>query len=457
MIFTILAFIVVIAVLVFVHELGHFLTAKWTGMRADVFAIGMGPRVVGWNWKTGFSVGKIPEDLDLEGRTDYRLCALPIGGYVKIVGMIDESFDTDHLASEPKPYEFRSKKNWQKAIVLVAGVTMNLLFAVIVLAALPFFNGHEEHRTTTIAYVEPGSVSSNAGFLAGDKILRVDGMPILTWEDYADAIALRGKGGMRVVDVERAGMPVTLSYASDDVLRTISNGQSLGLEPVGWNVDFQSVLTLAPAGKAGFKAGDQPIRVDSTPITSPSQFRAVIRSHANGTVLLTVRRDAATYSNTVPVGSDSTIGVMLDAVYRGELQVERFGLGESLLLGVQGCARTFGMIGVTISSVIRGKVAAGKAFGGPITIAQQASRSASLGVEPFLRFMALISISLAFMNLLPIPGLDGGHLLIVAIESVLRRELAPSTKMRIQQVGVALLLLLMATIIFLEVKKNLGF
>ena len=152
-----IAFIIVIGVLVFVHELGHFLAAKWTGMRADVFAIGMGPRVFGWNRKLGFTFGKVPADLDLHGGTDYRLCALPIGGYVKILGMVDESMDTDFAGLPPQPYEFRSKKNWQKAFVLSAGVIMNFILAILVFWLLPLFYGHEEMATTRVAWVDPSS------------------------------------------------------------------------------------------------------------------------------------------------------------------------------------------------------------------------------------------------------------------------------------------------------------
>src|SRR3954470_21334794 len=105
----VLAFIVLVGILVFVHEMGHFLAARWSGMRADVFAIGMGPRLFGWNRKTGFSFGKLPEDLELDGNTDYRVSAFPIGGYVKILGMVDESMDTDFATRPPEPWEFRSK------------------------------------------------------------------------------------------------------------------------------------------------------------------------------------------------------------------------------------------------------------------------------------------------------------------------------------------------------------
>ena len=138
-----LAFIVVIGVLVFVHELGHFLAALWTGMRADVFALGMGPRVIGWNRLTGFSFGKLPENLELGEHTDYRLCALPIGGYVKILGMVDESMDTDFAGQPPQPYEFRSKKNWQKALVLSAGVIMNFLLAITVFTGFFLVDGND--------------------------------------------------------------------------------------------------------------------------------------------------------------------------------------------------------------------------------------------------------------------------------------------------------------------------
>src|SRR5947209_5738899 len=138
---TILSFAVLIGVLVFVHELGHFLAAKWNGIRADVFALGMGPRLFGWNWKTRFTFGKIPENLDLEGRTDYRISAFPIGGYVKIAGMVDESMDTDFANRPAQPWEFRSKSTLQKAFVISAGVIMNFLLAIVVLGALNYFQG----------------------------------------------------------------------------------------------------------------------------------------------------------------------------------------------------------------------------------------------------------------------------------------------------------------------------
>jgi regulator of sigma E protease len=187
---TIFAFILVIGVLVFVHELGHFLTAKWTGMRADVFAIGMGPRMVGWNKHTGLTFGPLPANVELGADTDYRLCWFPIGGYVKILGMIDESFDTEHAEQEVKPYEFRSKKNWQKAIVLLAGVTMNLLLALGVYWVMGMTIGDQVHNVRTVGYVESGSVAFEAGFQRGDFIERIDGVVPESWEDIASKLIL---------------------------------------------------------------------------------------------------------------------------------------------------------------------------------------------------------------------------------------------------------------------------
>ncbi len=150
------SFIIVIGVLVFVHELGHFLAALWTGMRADVFALGMGPRVLGWNKINGFSFGKLSEDVQsqLGVHTDYRLCAFPIGGYVKILGMVDESMDNDFVSKEPQPYEFRSKGALARAFVLSAGVIMNLLLALVFFWTILVGYGREDVATTTIGVPE---------------------------------------------------------------------------------------------------------------------------------------------------------------------------------------------------------------------------------------------------------------------------------------------------------------
>lgn len=450
---TIGSFLLVIGILVFVHELGHFLTAKWTGMRADVFALGMGPRLFGWNRHTGFTFGKLPADLDLGPDTDYRICAFPVGGYVKILGMIDESFDTEFVGKEAQPWEFRSKKNWQKAIVLVAGVVMNLLLAIAVFWALPLAFGREDMATTTVGWVEPGTVAFSSGLERGDRIVDIDGKPVSVWSDVTQSLGLDEQTGARSITLVRNGETMKKTMSSRDIVRGLASGSGIGLYPDGWRVNIDAVVSYKPADKAGIKPGDVILAVDSTAINAVPQLQRVLRLRAGKPVTVHIERGDTTMPLTMTVGADSTIGVQIGQTYIGERVTTSYGVFESLSMAVDEVTRTVGLIGASVMHVIRGDVAVRQSFGGPIQIAKMASRSQDAGAEPFLRFMALISISLAVMNLLPLPGLDGGHLLFVGIEAVIRRELPTQFKIRVQQIGFVLLLLLMAFVFYLDLTR----
>lgn len=450
---TIGSFLLVIGILVFVHELGHFLAAKWTGMRADVFALGMGPRLFGWNKHTGFTFGKLPADLDLGPDTDYRICAFPVGGYVKILGMIDESFDTEFVGKEAQPWEFRSKKNWQKAIVLVAGVVMNILLAIAVFWALPLAFGREDMGTTTVGWVEPGTVAFSSGLERGDRILEIDGKPMTVWSDVTQALSLDDQTGSRRIAIKRNNETLTKSMSSRDIVRGLASGSGIGLYPDGWRVNIDAVVSYKPADKAGMKPGDIILAVDSTAISAVPQLQRVLRLRAGKPVTVHIERGDTTMPLNMVVAEDSTIGVQIGQQYVGERVTTSYGVLESLTMAVDEVWRTVGLIGASVMHVIRGDVAIRQSFGGPIQIAKMASRSQDAGAEPFLRFMALISISLAVMNLLPLPGLDGGHLVFVGIEAVIRRELPTNFKIRVQQIGFVLLLLLMAFVFYLDLTR----
>jgi len=447
----IIAFIIVIGVLVFVHEMGHFLAARMTGMRADIFSIGMGPRLMGWNRKTGFTLGKLPEDIDLGPDTDYRLCWLPIGGYVRILGMIDESFDTEFAKKPVQPYEFRSKKNWQKAFVLSAGVIMNILFAVCVFAGLLLVNGTDLPRSTTVAWVEPNTAAHRANLTAGDSIESIDGIAVHNWGGVVDALA-RTTSGTRVIQVRRGTEHYVARITSDDIVKGLADQQGLGID-IAMSLVFGAISPGSPASRANVEAGDTVIAADGQPIHSVRQFQTIVRSNAGKSIVLALKRQDSILSSQVSVGPDSTIGVALGAAYIGPIDHKDYNLFEATGQGMKSVLGTVDLIWSTLKRVFRGVVAPDKALGGPLTIAMQAGQSFSAGAVPFLSFMALISVSLAFMNVLPLPGLDGGHLLIVAIESVLRRELSTKVKIRIQQVGVFLLLTLMAGILVMELRK----
>lgn len=448
-----LAFIVVIGVLVFVHELGHFLAALWTGMRADVFALGMGPRVIGWNRLTGFSFGKLPENLELGEHTDYRLCALPIGGYVKILGMVDESMDTDFAGQPPQPYEFRSKKNWQKALVLSAGVIMNFLLAITVFTGFFLVDGELTWNTTRIAYVEPTSMMASVGVQSGDRVVAIDTAAVGTWQDVERNITLSSATGQRFMIVERNGERMTLPFAAGDVMRAITEKKGLGLSPSDVRVIIGNVITLGPAGSAGVVMGDVVLAVDSTPVRALPQFQSYIKAHAGRTIRMHVERDGQPRPLDVAVNADGKIMVELRGEYVGPEQRLTYGPIDAITRGVEQTGTTIVMIGTSVAHIVNGSVGVRESFGGPIRIAEMAGQSSERGARDFIAFMALISISLGVMNLLPLPGLDGGHLVFVGIESIIRREISTTVKMRFQQVGIALLLLLMVFVFYLDLTR----
>lgn len=445
-----IAFLIVIGILVFVHELGHFLTAKWTGMRADVFAIGMGPRMMGWNRVNGFSFGKLSPDIELGEYTDYRICYLPIGGYVKILGMVDESMDTEFVNRAPAPYEFRSKNAAQKALVLIAGVVMNLLLAIALFASLHAVLGKSEMLTTTVGYVEPGSLGAELAIEGGDRIVAVDGKQVTTWDAIVEELGIEGARADRTLEIRRNGQVITRTVHSADIVHAIANGEGLGIYPTNIAVTIGSVISYGPADRAGIKQADRLLAIDSMPVHTVQQVQHYIRSMAGKQVVVHVERAEDTMPLTMTVGKDSAIQVELAASYTGPKRESTVGIGAAIGMAFDETFQTIGLIASSVGHVIRGDVSMRQSFGGPIKIAKMAAQSQQLGLDAFLRFMALISISLAVMNLLPLPGLDGGHLVFVLVEAVIRREVPTPIKIKIQQVGLVLLLVLMAFVVYLD-------
>jgi len=444
-----IAFLIVIGVLVFIHELGHFLAARLTGMRADVFAVGMGPRMLGWNKVNGFTFGPLPKDIVLGEHTDYRISWLPIGGYVKIIGMIDESLDTDFAAKPPEPYEFRSKNALQKTLVLSAGVIMNILLAIAIFWVLPLVTGTDEMKVTSVGYVEPGTLAEKMQLERGDTFVSIDGQTPHSWGHVMELLALESQTGTRKIVLNRNGTLINRSVSAADVMRGMTNN-TLGLHPSQTRVVLGDVVSYGPADKAGLKKGDMILAADSVGIGAMAQLQRYIRNHAGKSVVLHVERADSVRPVTVQVAKDSVIKVGLEQKFIGPREHKTYGVFEALTLSVAEVSKTVNLIVTSVGHVISGTVSVKQSFGGPVKIAKMASRSQELGMEPFLRFMALISISLAVMNILPLPGLDGGHLLFVLIEAIMRREIPTKVKIRVQQIGMILLLILMAFVFYLD-------
>lgn len=425
-------FIITIGVLVLVHELGHFAAAKFFGMRVDRFSIGFPPRAFG---KT-------------IGETDYCVSWIPIGGYVKIAGMIDESFDTEFIAREPEPWEFRSKPIWQRMIVLAAGVIMNVLLAVGIFWGITFFEGKTVWPTTEIGYVSETSAAAKARLQSGDRILAVNGTPVKYWEDIETAIYVDEMGNDITFDLNRSGSLLTLSIARADI-PGIEEAR-FGILPKGVVPVVAAVDPDKPGAAIGLKPEDTIVAVEGKQVDyynlSPS-----IKRHASEEIEIRWRRGDEEMTARVTPTEEGMIGISLTPRYEGPIEKIEFSffaaIGEALK-DIVGAVSAFFK---NVQAIFAGSVSLGDSVGGPVKIAQLASRSAAAGLSSFLTVMAWLSLTLAILNLFPFPALDGGHLVFLAYEGIFQREIPTRVKIVLQQAGFALLLVFMAFVLYNDI------
>jgi regulator of sigma E protease len=442
----IIYFVITIGILVFVHEFGHFAAAKLSKMRVDVFAIGFGKRLFGWNKLTGFSFGDLPKDWDGEGHTDYRLSILPLGGYVKIAGMVDESFDTKFANDEPKPYEFRAKSVLAKTFVITAGVMMNLTLAILIFWGINFFQGKQVIKTTTIAYIDAGSTADAAGFKFMDKILTINGKAVSDWEQVLENLMIKNSSSDAIVEVFRDGQKYSLSIPRKIINETLQQGPFIYPYPVLPVV--RDVLKNSPAQEAGIKVGDCILFINNSFIRESEDINKIVKANKEKAIPLVLLRGKDTVRVSVKPSMEGLIGISHGIDFAGEIEYRTYGffgsISQALINVGQYTVATF----ATLKNVITGKLAFNQAFGGPVKIAQYAAKSADSGALPFLHFLAMLSLSLAILNILPFPVLDGGHFVIILIEGLFKKELPIKVKIAIQNAGFVILLLLMAFIIY---------
>lgn len=436
---TIFFFIIAIFILVTVHELGHFLTAKLFGMRVDKFYI-------------GFDFYNLRLWKKTIGDTEYGIGAFPLGGYVKIAGMVDESLDTGFQQSTPQPWEFRAKPVWQRLIVLAGGVAMNMILAAAIFIGMASVFGESRTSVVNPAYVENGSVYKQMGMETGDRFLAVNGKPVEYWEEV---LAPGNFAGQTLsYTVLRNGERITLQ-APGDILTRINEKQALGIRPLMPPV-IDQILDNQPAANAGLKPGALITAINDMPVRDWTEVVEIISANPGKTISITWKYLAppaegtinvakvrefgqATVSDVVPA-STGKIGISL----KQTLVIDHRQLNPADAV-TYGLAQTWNMTTTTVKGfgkILTGKEDFRKSLGGPIKIARIANQSAEQGLSSFMYFLALLSISLAFINILPIPALDGGQFVLNAIEGIIGREIPFQLKMRIQQIGMALLLTL---------------
>jgi len=424
---TILAFVFVIGVIIFIHEAGHFLVAKAFGMRVLTFSLGFGKRLFGFR----------------RGETEYRVAVLPLGGYVKLAGEEAEESSDD-------PRDFLNRPRWQRIAVYLAGPAMNVVLSVALIAGL-FMVGVDipalQAIPPVVGEVLPDSPAAQAGLRPGDLIARVDGRKVERWQEIAFAV-MTSIGHPVALEIERDGARSTLSVTPEK-----PEGYEFGDIGVYPKVlpKIGAVVAGSPAERAGFLEGDEVRAVDGRPIVSPSDFVDYVEPRAGTAIHVDVRRRGQLVGLEVtPEDQEGKgrIGVQL-TVRQQFPPLEA--LRESIRFNYDTARQSLAVIG----KIFQRRVAAKSALAGPIEIAAQSGAAARSGFRNLLYLMGVISISIGLLNLFPIPLLDGGQILVLLIESVARRDLSLEVKGRIAQVGLALIVLLMVTVIWFDLSKRL--
>ena len=427
--------IVALSILVTVHEWGHFIAARAFGIRVEKFYLFFDA----WGVKL-FSVKK--------GDTEYGIGWLPLGGYVKISGMIDESLDTEQLKQAPQPWEFRSKPAWQRLIVMIGGVVMNVVLGVIIFAMMTFVNGEKQTKIESVSNgVVASELAQSAGFKTGDKLLAVNGKPILHFEDALNPEYIFEKG--TVYTVERNGTRMDVKLPDDFLSKLTTETKSDFLLP-RQHFYIAEVIAGSPSSQAGLKANDVIIAVDSQPITYFDEFQYLLSLKKDRRTTFTVKRGAETLHLTVNVDSNGKLGFKSgtnDFTY----DVVKYSFLASIPRGISKAMDIISLQLTNWKHIFTGDISFSKSVSGPIGIATVFGPKWDW--NNFWVLTGLISLGLAFMNILPIPALDGGHVILLSVEAITRKRLSDKAMERTQMVGMVILLALMAFVIVNDIIK----
>lgn len=433
---TVLYFLITIIILVFVHEFGHFLAAKICKMRVDKFYL-------------FFDFFNLRFFRFVKGDTEYGLGVFPLGGYVKVAGMIDESMDKDFIEKPPEPWEFRSKPVWQRMFVITAGVIMNTLLAFVIFYTINLAQGKMRMETTTIGYVAQNSVASKYGILPGDKIVSINEHPIAYWDEVRGNIFIEYMGEDINLRINRNGTVKNI-FISKNELRDLSE-RTFGVFPENMEAEIQQVLAERPAGRMGLQNGDIIIEANRQKIGHSQEFVDIIKSNAGRDVNVKWVRSGTEMSGIVKPDTDSTIGIGIGK-YTGSIETIRYNVITAIPQGMNDLWH-YGVVLFVKSmwKIIKGDIAFSKAVGGPVKIAQYAGQSAEGGFLSFLGFMALLSITLAIINILPFPALDGGHFVFLLYEGIFRKPVSHKIQIVVQNVGFIILMAFMAFVVYNDI------
>ncbi|BCA56996.1 Peptidase M50 [Nitrospira sp. KM1] len=424
-------FLVVLGVLVAFHELGHFLAARWVGVKVLKFSLGFGPKIFGRQM----------------GDTEYLVSAIPLGGYVKLFGE-DEA---EAVTPDDRRRSFVHQNLWGKVLIVAAGPGFNFILAYLIFAGWlatgsPLFVPTFKDLSADIEAMVPGSPADQAGMQIGDRIVKVNGRDISTRTELFDSVG-KSNGQAMTIDILRDGRTVALT-----VTPTTAPGHSGTAEDPGYYLGVEetpavvtSVMHGSPAATAGLQPGDRVVTMNDQPIYTWSQMTGMVKEHPNQPLRIEVLRESRRLPLTVTPAAEKT------TVNGRSIEVGKIGIsgpGRSVMRSsnplvslYNGLEATWGWTELTaigLYKMIIGDISS-KNIGGPLTIANISGEAASQGVSSVIFLIAILSINLGVLNLLPIPILDGGHLLFFLIEGILRKPLGERQREMAQQVGLVLL------------------
>jgi len=447
MLLTIFSLVVVLGVLIAVHEFGHFIVAKAVGIQVLRFSLGFGRPVISWR----------------RGETEYWISWIPLGGYVKMAGLEDEGMAGEleggkaAVPSDPAR-AFDQKPLWARMAVILAGVTMNLVLAFAIYTALTAVAGAPRYAMTPVDSVEaarlPPGTEALATLTRGDSITEVNGDSLKSWEDLEEWL-LHGKHGKTELrlHVAKRAEPLVIHLPADTTLRHQLVGAVYPLFPAR----IGPVALGKPAYRGGLKGGDVILKVNGDTIYSWAEMSRRIRQSPGRELALTVLRgDSVLNLKVVPETNDSggrKSGIIWAYANRPMVRVP-VGIGTALAMGAQQTVLQVAGVVVNVKRLVTGQTSA-RDLGGVISIAQMSGQAVRLGLDWFLNFLAFFSVSLAVLNLLPIPVLDGGHAMFLIAEGIRRRPLSPQLRLRLTQFGMLVVLAIMVVAIGNDVLRLL--
>ena len=424
-------FLVVLGVLVAFHELGHFLAARWVGVKVLKFSLGFGPKLFGRKM----------------GETEYLLSAIPLGGYVKLFG----EDETEATTQEDRTRSFAHQRLWGKVLIVAAGPGFNFILAYFIFAGwlatgTPLFVPTFQDLTPDIEAMVPGSPADTAGIQIGDRVSRVNGRDISTRTELFDAVA-KSNGQALTLEIQRGEQVKTLT-----VTPTTTPGPHASAQEPGYYLGVEetpplvtSVMQGSPAAKAGLQAGDHVVNIEGQTIHTWSQMTGIVKENPNRQLKVEVLREEHRVSLTVTPSAEKAM-VNGQSVEVGKIGIS--GPGRSIMRSstpllslYDGLGATWGWTELTaigLYKMVVGDISS-KNIGGPLTIAKISGEAAEQGASSVIFLIAILSINLGVLNLLPIPILDGGHLLFFLIEGILRKPLGERQREVAQQAGLVLL------------------